>query len=134
MADKATTTRRSAASQDLPYAMKLADGRTLAVEVPGRWVVTDRGGEICFTPEGVRFLDRLRALFMPLDRAPTPGFLRTLREALGMSRAEFAARLGVDQTTVTRWERGDVQPPLKVVRAIRSLRNQSVRHGVALAG
>src|SRR3954463_15147226 len=81
MSSRPNASSRPPAPPGQPYAMRLADGRTLAVEGPGRYVVKDRTGEVCFTPEGVRFLDRLRSLFMPLDRPPSPGFLRTLREA-----------------------------------------------------
>jgi DNA-binding transcriptional regulator YiaG len=38
----------------------------------------------------------------------TPEKLREAREGLGESQAEFAARLGVNQTTVSRWETGGV--------------------------
>src|SRR4051812_45289518 len=104
MGGKATTTPTQPTPAGLPYAMRFADGRTLAVEVPGRWVVTDRTGEVGFTPEGVQFLDRLRALFMPLDRPPNPGFLRTVREAMGLTQDEFGRSVGVNKLTVSRWE------------------------------
>jgi hypothetical protein len=45
--------RLELARPDVPYAMKLPDGRTLYVEVPGRWTVSDRGGQIGFLPAGV---------------------------------------------------------------------------------
>ena len=51
--------------------------------------------------ERALFLDRLRALFMPLDRPPSPGFLRTLREALGLTQAEFGARAERPSAAIT---------------------------------
>ena len=48
----------------VPYTMKLADGRIVYVELPKRMTGRDRGGALTFTPEGVRFLDRIRAQSM----------------------------------------------------------------------
>ena len=129
---KTLTKRKASASPDLPYAMNFSDGRTLLVSVPGRWVVKDRSGETCFTPEGVRFLDRCRSVFTPLDRAPSPGFIRTFREALGQ--AKFGERVGVDKLTIYRWERGELRPGAESVQAIRKLREQAARKGVVIDG
>ena len=114
--------------------MRLSDGRTLAVEVPGRWVSKDRSGETCFKPDGVRFLDKLRSLFSPMDQPPSPGFLRTLRQALGLTQQEFGRRVGVDKLTVSRWERGELRPGTKSLNVIRSLRTRAMSKGVTLAG
>ena len=85
--------------------MRLPDGRTLCVEVSGRWVTADRNGTPALLPDGVRFLDRVRALLMSvLDRPPSPGFITTLREGLGYTRKRFGERIGVDKMTVSRWE------------------------------
>jgi DNA-binding transcriptional regulator YiaG len=121
-------------ASDFPYTMRFADGRTLAVAVPGRMVHRDRSGEIAFSPDGVRFLDHLRALFMPLDRAPSPAFVRRLREALGMTQQEFAREIGLDKLTVARWEWGKLKPGKQSIRAIQRVRTNAVRHGVSLAG
>lgn len=43
-------------------------------------------------------------------RMITKDELRKWREARGMSQSELAARLGVDQSTVSRIERGDLVP------------------------
>lgn len=117
---------------DVPYTMRLPDGRTLYVEVPGRWTATDRSGEIVFLPEAVEFLDRLRALAAPLDRTPTPGFIVSLREALGLTQVEFAERIGVDSMTVSRWERGQLHPSKQSLEAIEKLRRRATRRGVAI--
>lgn len=120
------------ANPDLPYTMRLADGRTLYVEVPGRWVTKDRDGSVAFLPEGVDFLDRIRALAIKLDRPPGPGFITALREALGMTQKEFGERIGVDKMTVSRWERGALKPSDASLAALESLRRQAVRRGVTI--
>jgi len=117
---------------DHPYTMKLPDGRTLYVEVPGRWVTTDRGGERAFLPKGVAFLDKIRALAMTLDRPPSPAFVTAFREALGLTQAELGERLGVDKMTVSRWERGTLRPGAASLSALEELRKQSVRKGVTI--
>lgn len=123
------------ARPDFPYTMKLPDGRTVAVEVPGRWVTTDRDGSPAFMPEAARFLDRVRATFISaLDRAPSPAYVTSLREALGLTQAELGERIGVDKMTVSRWERGTLRPSDPSIRAIEKLRKAAVRRGVAIPG
>ena len=41
--------------------------------------------------------------------------IKNIRERLGMTQDEFAKRIGVTVTTVSRWERGDSLPKSKVV-------------------
>jgi hypothetical protein len=80
---------------DFPYTLKLPDGRTLYVEVPGRWMTTDRSGEPAFLPPAVKFLDQVQALAMSaLSRPPSPGYLTTLREALGRKSSRSASAGG----------------------------------------
>jgi DNA-binding XRE family transcriptional regulator len=123
------------ARPNYPYTMRLGDGRTLLVEVPGRWVTADRDGTPAFLPDGVHFLDRVRSAFLSvLDRAPSPGFLTTLREALGLTQREFAARVGVDKMTVSRWERGALRPSREALVVIERVRKEALRRGVALEG
>ena len=117
---------------DLPFTMKLPDGRTLFVEVPGRWVTEDRDGSPALLPEAVRFLDRVQALAQRLDRPPSPGFITSLREALGLTQAEFGERIGVDKMTVSRWERGALRPSDGSLRALDDLRKRAIRSGVAI--
>lgn len=120
-------------SPDLPYTMKLPDGRTIFVEVPGRWVTIDRSGQPAFLPEGVEFLDRVRALALSaLDSSPGPAYITTLREALGCTQLEFGERIGVDKMTVSRWERGTLKPSEESLKAIEELRRKAVRKGVIL--
>lgn len=130
--------RRKPADQssrsDTPYTMQLPDGRTVCVEVPGRWVTRDRSGQVAFLPEAVAFLDRVRAVFMSaaLDRSPSPGHIARLREALGMTQDQFGDQIGVDKMTVSRWERGTMHPSARALQQIEKLRKQSIRRGVAI--
>lgn len=118
---------------DSPYTMRLADGRTVAVEVPGRWVAADRDGTPAFEPGAVAFLDRVRAVFMSaIDQAPSPGHITRLREGLGLTQEQFRRRVDVDKMSVSRWERGTMRPSESAVSAIEKLRKDSVRHGVTL--
>ncbi len=117
---------------DLPYTMKLPDGRTLYLEVPGRWVTAERDGKPALLPDGVAFLDRVRALAIKLDRPPGPGYIVALREALGMTQKEFAERIGVDKMTVSRWERGALRPSDESLAVIEQVRKQAVRRGVTI--
>ena len=119
---------------DVPYTMKLADGRRVYVEVPGRWTLRDRGGEIGFTLAGARFLDRVRALMIRVEGPPSPGYLISLREALGLTQAELGRKIGVNKLTVSRWERGELRPSAASIGALRSLRDRLTRQGVLLAG
>jgi DNA-binding transcriptional regulator YiaG len=119
---------------DVPYTMKLPDGRTIFVEVPGRFVAQDRDGSPAFLPEGVRFLDRLRALAVRLNRPPSPGYITALRVGLGLTQQELGERLGVDKMTVSRWERGTLHPRADSLAALERLRAEAVRKGVVLPG
>jgi len=126
-------TRRNV-QPDFPYTMRLPDGRTLCVAIPGRWVTADRNGTPAFLPEGVAFLDRVRALFLPMfDCPPSPGYIARLREGLGLTQQQFGERIGVDKMTVSRWERGAMRPSPEAVKEIEELRKQAVRRGVAIA-
>ena len=119
---------------DYPFTVKLPDGRTLAVGIPGRWTADDRDGSIVLLPEAARFIDRLQALATRTNPAPTPGYITSLREALGMTQSEFGRRIGVAGLTVSRWERGEVRPGGESVTAIEKLRRGQFAHGVLLAG
>ena len=124
---------RAPAEQDCPYTMRLPDGRTIYVEVPGKWVTRDRSGEIAFLPQAVKLLDHIRVLAMStLDRPPTPGYIRTLREALGLTQTQMGERVGVDKMTVARWEWGKVRPGRASLAALDGLRKAATRKGVVV--
>src|SRR5690554_5439800 len=95
----------STSRPDYPYTMKLPDGRMIYVEIPGQWVTRDVSGETAFLPPAVRLLDRLKVLAMSITRRPvSPGYLKTLRTALGLTQTEMGRKTGVDKMTVYRWE------------------------------
>lgn len=118
---------------DLPYTMKLRDGRTLFVEIPGRWVTADCDGSPALLPQAVRLLDRVQALATSIaDRPPSPGFILSLREGLGYTQKEFGTRLGVEKMTVSRWERGMVRPSGDSLKAMETLRRAAIRRGATI--
>ena len=118
---------------DFPYTMRMPDGRTVCVEIPGRWVTADRGGTPAFEPEAVAFLDRIRAVFRSaLDVPPSPGYVTRLREGLGLTQKELGERIGVDKMTVSRWERGTLRPSGESLAALEKLRREATRKGVAI--
>ncbi len=122
--------RRGGAS--VPYTMRLPDGRTVFVEVPERMVARDRGGELAFTPEGVEFLDRLRALACEIGSRPSPALIATLRRALGLTQEQLGVRLGVHKLTVSRWECGTLHPSAEAVDRLRALADAAKRSGAVL--
>lgn len=113
--------------------MKLPNGRTLLVLIPAGWCEMDVSGEVAFRPRAVRLLDRIRAAATNLPPHPTPGYIRTLREALGMTQAQMAERIGVSKMTVARWECGKMSPGDEAVAALEKLRKARARRGVVIA-
>ena len=118
----------------IPYTMRLADGRTVFIEVPARTTVRDRGGELAFTPEGVRFLDHIRALATNLENAPSPAFITALREAAGFTQEELGRRIGRHKLTVSRWECGTLHPDREALQRLRELFRELRATGVVLPG
>lgn len=65
--------------------------------------------------------------------------VRRLRRAKALKQAALAQILGVDQATVSRWERGEMAPSLDMQKRLRDLIRQSVpdewlyRHSVTVA-
>lgn len=50
-----------------------------------------------------------------------PHLIKALRAREGLTQAELAARIGVDQTAVSRWERNSDEPSLRYRRRLRDL-------------
>jgi len=126
--------RAELSAPGIPYTMRLADGRTVFVEVPARTAVRDRGGELAFTPEGVRFLDRIRALASNLEAAPSPAFITALREAAGFTQEELGRRIGRHKLTVSRWECGTLHPDREALKRLRKLFQELRTSGMVLPG
>ncbi len=124
---------RTAPEDDVPYTMRLPDGRTVFVAIPAEWCGRDVSGETTFTVEAVRLLDRIRVLALRTPKTPTPGHILTLREALGLTQVEFGERIGVDSMTVSRWERGTVKPGPVALKKLEALRRAATRRGVLVA-
>ena len=115
-----------------PVTLCLEDGRTLFVELPAKLVRHDRDGTVGYTAEGMRRLDRLRALATVMGQRPTAGHIAALRDALGFTQKQLGECLGVDKLTVSRWERGQVRPGAASVRRLQRLRQAAARKGVVL--
>jgi predicted DNA-binding mobile mystery protein A len=60
--------------------------------------------------DAIRHLDKRFAALRPLAKSPRPpkGWLRAVRDALGMTTAQFARRLGVSQPRVIELEQSEV--------------------------
>ena len=85
------------------------------------------------TPVGVRAEHEVRPVFdasssESLARMWTDARIRMLRQALGLTQESFAAELGVNVTTVVRWERG-LSRPTRL--ALRQLEEVSQTHAFA---
>lgn len=48
----------------------------------------------------------------------TPETIHMARKALGLTQVEFAARIGVDPVTVSRWERGISTPQSRGIKIV----------------
>jgi DNA-binding transcriptional regulator YiaG len=94
----------------------------------------DRGGELAFTPEGVRFLDRVRALALRPGTSPSPAYLAALRKALGLTQAQLGKLVGRDKLTVSRWECGTLAPGPQALARLYALAHNRKEAGVVLAG
>ena len=81
------------------------------------WEKGDREPAIRHLPTLIRFLG-----YVPLETGETlPEKLRAYRRIHGLSRERMAEVLGVDRTTVWRWERGETQPEANSRQALDDL-------------
>ena len=96
------------------------------------WLDAQPEVQPAFTPEAVQLLDRVRALSMKMPGMPSPGFIVSMREALGLTQVELAERIKVAPMTVSRWERGTLKPGPRPLAALNELRREAVRRGVAI--
>ena len=81
------------AGTDLRYVVPFGDNEMLAILLPAAWLKADRSGRPLLLPPAVRALDRLRAMFTN-QRTITPGFIVSLREAIGLTQEQFGRKLG----------------------------------------
>jgi DNA-binding transcriptional regulator YiaG len=118
---------------DLPYVVSFGKDSMLAISLRAAWLKADRTGRPLLLPPAVRALDRLRAIFTNQAKM-TPGFIVSLREALGLTQEEFGRKLGVTKMTVSRWECGRTRPSPPTTAAIRRLQTRSRHEGVKIDG
>ncbi len=85
--------------------------------------VCTRCGQRFLTARIARRMEQALVL-CSLRLATTPGGLRTVREALALSQAQFARRLGVAGGTISRWETGRARPSAGVLRRLDALRRK----------
>jgi len=117
----------------VPYAMPLPDGRTVYIEVPEHMTGRDRDGGLTFKPEGMRLLDKVRAIAARDTTAPSPGYIQAARQALGLTQKQLAAKLGRSEITVKRWEGGTLKPGAESVAGLRRLLDAAAKRGVVMA-
>ncbi|HEX4055350.1 MAG TPA: helix-turn-helix domain-containing protein [Tepidisphaeraceae bacterium] len=118
---------------DLPYVVSFGQNAMLAITLRAAWLKADRSGQPLLLPPAVRALDRLRAMFTT-QATITPGFIISLREAMGLTQQQFGHRLGVSKMTVSRWERARMRPGPLMTAAIRKLQAKARRKGVKIDG
>lgn len=56
-----------------------------------------------------------------------PASIRAYRDQVGLTQAQLAGALGVDTGTVARWERGELNPPPYLWRALEHLEQDAER-------
>ncbi|WP_367944871.1 helix-turn-helix domain-containing protein [Aquamicrobium sp.] len=50
--------------------------------------------------------------------------VKTIREDLGLTQAQFGQLVGVDQSTVSNWEKGETRPRGPAIKVIESVRSR----------
>ncbi len=80
-------------------------------------------GERFLTAKTARLMEHALVLCHPVEDF-SPARIRTLREALKLSREAFAARLGVSAQSVFRWETGRSRPEPSTLKRIEALRKK----------
>jgi hypothetical protein len=127
-----STSRRWKPGSDLPYVLP-TDDAFLAIRLPAAWLKADPSGQPLLLPPAIRAVDRLRAVF-EADKPLTPGFIVSLREAMGLTQEQFADKLGVSKMTISRWECGRMRPGQSMIGHIHRLQRRAQREGVSIDG
>jgi HTH-type transcriptional regulator/antitoxin MqsA len=107
-----------------------------------RYRCTACGEEDFYTPGQANALHaRALAAIRAQENLLSPEQIRTVREGLGLTQAQFEKLLGVGPKTVVRWERGRVLPNTATDRLIRLVAAHrenahilAAIHGVVLEG
>jgi len=87
-------------------------------ETISRWETGKRAPDVRRLPRLIAFLG-----YCPYEPgAPVGRRLTIAREALGLTRRGVARRLGVDDSTISRWESGERRPPAWYRRKLLALR------------
>ncbi len=118
---------------DLPYVVPLGEHGMFAISLRAAWPKADRSGQPLLLPPAVRALDRLRAVFTTQEKF-TPGFIVSLRQAVGLTQEQFARKLGVSKMTVSRWECGRMHPSSSTAATIHHLQARARHKGVKIDG
>jgi DNA-binding transcriptional regulator YiaG len=118
---------------DLPYVVSFGCEGMLAIALKAAWLKPDRLGRPLLLPPAIRALDRLRAVFSN-PPSLTPGFIISLRQALGLTQSQFGRHVGASKMTVSRWERARMRPGRAAAAAIRRLQARARRRGVKIDG
>ncbi len=120
------------ARKTIPYTMALGDGRTLFIAIPAEMVEYDRTGEMCFTPDGIDHLDKIRSLAIDNPAKPTPGYLQAVRKAMGLTQSQLAKKLHLSTISIKRWETGTLHPgPISLLKLRRAV-DQATRRGITI--
>jgi DNA-binding transcriptional regulator YiaG len=124
-----TVTKHSSVIEKILVEEVYSEGRVAATVAMRR---NPRTGELSYTASAVRTLDRLRAILVQIDERSSSGHVKTLRESLGLTQQELADRLKVTSQTISRWERGEVQPSAEVLKKLRRLQLSARKRGVTV--
>lgn len=124
-----TATKHSPAIEKVLVEEVYPEGRVAATVSMRR---DPRSGELSYTASAVRTLDRLRAILVQINEHSSPGHLKTLRESLGLTQQELADKLKVTSQTISRWERGEVQPNAGALKKLRRLQLSARKRGVTV--
>jgi DNA-binding transcriptional regulator YiaG len=98
----------------------------------------DQGVAVFLAPrDHVALIERLAALNVDAELRSTPDVgVKAIREALGLSQSEFAARFGLRLKTVQNWEQGRSRPdePARVLLRVIQREAEAVDRALARVG
>ncbi|MDX2100843.1 MAG: helix-turn-helix transcriptional regulator [Leptolyngbyaceae cyanobacterium bins.59] len=71
---------------------------------------------------------------LPAQQPAIGQFIRELRQAIGLTQKEFGNRLGVSGETVSRWEKGRMQPSSLALKQLERVVQESGAGGMPPLG